>query len=318
MIKEDLPTELVYTNEFVGRFLDPSLYICQFEAKDDFGKVVADLDIKLLESRGLQKLKETPDDMLARINCLPTAAMVAINILLGKRTFGFGNEALTQADFYLTGVLSHLNDSGDIVNGDFKKGLPSFHYESGEAYHQYIISLARRFGLDGLVLTNFSDASFVTDLIKLGGIVLISLDNFFIRDVVVPELGLNNLSPGKHIEILHGMSADKVIYSDVANRRGDSIWDGKNRTADFDQINKYLTCPRKNDFSTRAIILFPSELKLEKLRERFSQNGNILIPSEHPILSKRQELSLKDWNIEMQRLFEEKGLAQWDLAEYLK
>ena len=298
------------------RLMTPELFILQSEAKADFGNAVEKLDIDLLRSRGLEEIKKTPEHMLGRINCMPTATMAVINILLGKRTFGFSDDELTQQDLYEVGVLSHINDKqGDDI--EFKKGFPSFHHQSTEMYHGFAISLARRFGIDGFSLTNFSDTEFIKDLIKAGAVVIISLDNYFIRDVVVPELGLTDLSPGKHAEILHGIKNGKIVFSDVANSRGDQQWETLNLQTSPEELDKFLTCPRKNDFSSRAIVFLPPELSVTEAIKIIGDKSEINLVPEHPILSKMPELSLKDWSAKMSSLFKSKHLAQWDLVDHL-
>jgi hypothetical protein len=301
----------------VGRRMSPTFYIRQEESKKDLGQRLTSFNKPLLASRGLERLTDIPADWWGRVNCLPTAALVAINLLLGTRVLGTANtdQALPSLyDFYTTGVLCHINDllgENDVIT---QKGFPSFHREHGETYHQFVVSFARRYGLDGMLLTNFDDVSFFSNLIQAGCVIILSVDNLFIQEIVTPNLQLGTLSATKHAEIFHGATDVSLTFTDVYDQRNGASWNSLNLACTPYQVNQFLTCPRRGDYSTRAIMLFPKSAKPSTLTPLIPNTIKATQPPEHPILSKLPHKSIKSWNERMEELFMERGLAQWQLA----
>ena len=46
--------------------------------------------------------------------------------------------------------------------------------------------------------------------------------------------------------------------------------------------------------------------------------AQVVVAPHNPILDYKPELPLKEWNQEIEQLWKDKGLAQWELANYLE
>ena len=307
------PSEKGLSPVIYGTPVTQDEFIPQALSSVDLGRRLTSFDDKLLASRGLQILKETPQNMWGRVNCLPTATLVAINHLRGQRVFGTGDDAeLTLGDFYNAGVLAHLNDRE--VDGQKQKGFPSFHRVSGETYHPFAIAVARRFGLDGAVVTGFKDVRFIPELIKAGCEVIVSMDNLFIAAASAPHLDPNVFSVSKHAEIFHRANAKtgNLVFTDVYNTRDGKSWDSKNKEVPQAKVNKYLTCPRRGDNSTRAIVLYDAANRnAASTISAIAGEAQVTAAPHNPILDYKSGAPLREWNQEIEYLWKNKRLSKW-------
>ena len=314
------PSEKGLSPVIYGTPVTQDEFIPQALSSVDLGRRLTSFDDKLLASRGLQILKETPQNMWGRVNCLPTATLVAINHLRGQRVFGTGDDAeLTLGDFYNAGVLAHLNDRE--VDGQKQKGFPSFHRVSGETYHPFAIAVARRFGVDGAVVTGFKDVRFIPELIKAGCEVIVSMDNLFIPAASAPHLDPNVLSVSKHAEIFHRANAKTgdLVFTDVFNARDGRSWDSRNKEVSQDVVNRYLTCPRRGDNSTRAIVLYDATNKnAQSAISSIPGDAQVIVAPHNPILDYKPGAPLREWNQEIESLWKENGLTQWELVDFIQ
>lgn len=232
----------------------PDFYLNQTDVGVQAEAWLQTIDKGLLASRGLSGL--TAVEIWNRVQCLPTSVLCAINLFAQKRIFACNGDknCLSVSDFYTSGVLAHLNDATTASGQIIRKGRPSFHRVSGETYHDFTVAFCRRFGIEGLRIENITDTRFFGYLIELGCVIIVSVDNLIIKNIVAPGYDLGEFTVAKHAEIIHSSFGSTLIFSDALNQRNGLKWPTLNRSINSETLNDYLRASRRGDTWTSAVV----------------------------------------------------------------
>ncbi|MCC6711292.1 MAG: hypothetical protein IT416_02990 [Candidatus Pacebacteria bacterium] len=287
-----------------GRLVKPENYIANKDAAPDLQSLIDELDPRLIKARGLDEFLNVERDFLPRVVCLPTTMLVAIRHLTDSRL-------LTLRDFYELGIYSQINDRQ--TNSGVEKGFPSFHYKMLDTYLRYALEFAKVAGLYGGIITNFSDLSF-SKLVLTKGVIIPSVDNLFIPAAMNRNLDPSSFKPSRHTELVHAIAGNDLVVTDVTNYRNGEFWETKNILVRKTLVEEHLTCPRLNDFFTRAIILTKDQASWEQLAPELTNYGKIVEPNYNPIIKPFFGQGVAT-ALESIRTKANQGLAQWEMID---
>lgn len=257
-----------------GRLMSKENYFPAAEAAVPLQQYVANLDPQVLQARDLVKFQEVSPDYLSKTVCLPTTTLMAMSHL---KPHSLGLE-----QFYQLGIYVHTNDRHN--QGETQKGFPSFHRESLDTYLRYALEFALLEGLGGGVLTRFESLDFIHQVLKIGGVAILSVDNLFIPKVMNQQLDSATFKPSRHAEMVHALAGDRIIISDVTDRRNGKFWNTLNRPVTSQSLIEHLTCPRLDDYLTRALILTPTPSDWQNKSHTLDEYGTVYKESPNPIL----------------------------------
>ena len=261
----------------LDHLVDEKNFLAVKDLAPDIQRLFATINPTLLLTKELNKFLEIEKDMLGKIICLPTTTLMAIKHL---------NEQvppLSISEFYELGIYAHINDR-HLENEVIEKGFPSFHKNSLDVYLRYALEFAKIAGLGGGIITNFSNLDFIRK-ISNNGVVILSVDNLFIAEVMNANIDPSTFKPSRHAELIHGFSGKNLLISDVTNFRNGTTWNTRNRSVPQAEVEKYLTCPRLKDTFTRAIVLTKSSSDWDMVAGNIAEYGNIEKPNYNPTLS---------------------------------
>lgn len=287
-----------------GKLMSNENYIASKDLVPGLQSLVDELNPELVKARGLTKFLEVDRDFLFRVVCLPTTVLMSIRHLVGDRS-------LTLRDFYELGIYSQINDRK--VNDTDEKGFPSFHYKMMDTYLRYALEFAKVAGLHGGIFTEFSNLGFIKDVLRTG-VMLVSVNNLFIPDVMNPNLDETQFRPSRHAELVHAAVADKLVISDVTNNMQGQLWETRNRLVPRSKVEEHLVSPGLQDFFTRGVILTKDQASWEQLAAQLADQGKIVEQNFNPILKPffGQGVSTA---LESIRAKAQSGLAQWDMID---
>ncbi|TSC54122.1 MAG: hypothetical protein LiPW16_149 [Microgenomates group bacterium LiPW_16] len=265
--------ETLIRQGFFGSFLRKELYFTQNSVGEHLSQKARQLNGKLLQAKGLDRLLRTNADEFARTTCLPVSFAVGINYLLDRKFFSPESlpDQFSLGDLLELAVLSHL------------PGSPTIDTQTGNWYYSFLLDVACRLGLSGRIATEFeSSAIFIDELKRDKALCLVSLDNQVVPEITLKRFGVTKmLRVGRHIFLLHGWSENlkSFLYSDVFNPIPNSdptlnLW------VPPSSLDSYLMTERMPGFSSRALVL----------TQRKEQDPESKI--RNPILARHPELSL--------------------------
>src|SRR3989339_1780845 len=189
--------------------LDKSFYLTQSQAGTDLFNAAGKIPQRRIEESGLDILLRTPLEEFQRISCLPTSFAVAVNLLCGSRVFGLGAQTTLNAGHILeVAVFAHTNDETLEDGTILKRGDPSIDRRTGNFYHAFLLGLAIRFNLRGVLIANLFETEKLISLIRNGAVILVSLDNLFVPQVSGNGRGITKLRVGRHVILIHDVADD--------------------------------------------------------------------------------------------------------------
>ena len=295
--------EFLANNLDAGRLIDEKDFISHIDAAVSMQQLIVGMDREIFSKRGLDKFAETDSSDLTKTVCWPTTVLTAI------RHLG-GNHALSLADFYELGINTHINDRTD-ANGETEKGFPSFHRNSLDTYLRFALEFAKIEGLSGGLFTQFKDLQFSRDALK-HSVILLSVDNLFIPEVMNTQLRKTTYQPSRHAELIHGQKGNSLIVTDVENTHDGLSWDSRNKQIPAEVVKNYITSPRLNDSFTRAVVLTGNQIDWDNAVEALNICGDIENERPNPILKpffgKGIETALNET-----RKAVGQGLSQWEM-----
>lgn len=293
-----------------GSLMDKNNFLSSYEAAQPLREFLSvNVDRKLVEERGLEALLTIPDEKVYGYVCLPTTTLMALRHLSGKR------ESVDLPSFYEIGILSHVNDRPE--RGGFRKGYPSFHRVGRDAYLQFALDFVRVAGLFGGIVTEFENLDFANTVIEKGGVVALSVDNLFIPNVMNPTIDPSTFSPSRHAELLHALSGDRVVLSDVSNRRGEQTWQTTNKVVETPDLIRHIYCPRLNDNLSRALVIAPTKFVWDDVGAAINTEKNILIDRPNPILREYFGMGIKPTLESMRLYWNKRRMNTWDWIDMI-
>lgn len=129
-------------------------------------------------------------------SCLISAFATGVNVLYQARVIGEGEES--------------IHSVGDLIAAALQSD-ESIYTETGDMYHEVVLSVAEALGLEAKSLHTFTNVGDFGGFVQHGGVVVISLDNRIIAEKTLPavaetmnlteedvhEIGAS-LRPGRH------------------------------------------------------------------------------------------------------------------------
>jgi len=243
--------------------LDKSFYLTQSQAGTDLFNAAGKIPQRRIEESGLDILLRTPLEEFQRISCLPTSFAVAVNLLCGSRVFGLGAQTTLNAGHILeVAVFAHTNDETLEDGTILKRGDPSIDRRTGNFYHAFLLGLAIRFNLRGVLIANLFETEKLISLIRNGAVILVSLDNLFVPQVSGLGRGITKLRVGRHVILLYDAvgngDSTEFVYSDVFNPKPEDGFLPVNLRVQPRILNQYLWTNRQPQITPRMIALWQS------------------------------------------------------------
>ena len=173
-------------------------------------------------------------------------------------------------------------------------------------FHGFAINFARRFGLDGLIVTGFSKVGDLNGVLNTGAVLLLSVDNQFVPQVSMPDLGISKLKTARHLIIVHGLSEGRYVCTDVFNP-----WENERSLRNIrvkpEDIDRFLLSPKMPHIEPRATVLVEASTVKNIIGQLEEENVTYKSVPKNPLLSFRQDLTLLGWLDEMSKVREKIG-----------
>ncbi len=214
---------------------------------------------------GLSFFSESLDEShIARLICLPTVALTAVNFIFGARVVGDESGEITVSDFYKVMLPLHRSeptkmpvpyDRGWRVVDDF-----------GNTYHHAVAAFLKAFDLKTYSLRGFSRIGELLSAISgREAFLSLSLDNRFSLEKTVDEEGLKYLArtypdfgsqSGRHAVFVSGFTGSRVFIADPFQilKKGELP---KINEFDYSEIDRYLN---RRGTPVRALVFAKKEI----------------------------------------------------------
>lgn len=198
---------------------------------------------------GLSFFSESLDEShIARLICLPTVALTAVNFVFGVKVVGDESGEITVGDFYRTMLPLHRSEATKMpVPYDMGWRVVD---GSGNTYHHAIAAFLKIFGLKTYSLRGFSGiAELLSAISGREAFLSLSLDNRFSWEKTVDEDGLKYLArtypdfgsrKGRHAVFVSGFTGSRVFIADPFQilKKGESP---KIKEFDYSEIDRYFS-----------------------------------------------------------------------------